>query len=138
MKKNNLGKMLKNIGKDENIVLMEIGIYFEKHGIRVEGGRDATLDEAFQNEFGKKYLKIRDKYEKKIGDIVSEYDEEIRVLLNNSGKFGHYSPRYDMPEELKEILDFLQEKGFVRCDCDDCEDCDCDCDEDDEDEDDED
>ena len=126
MKKNNLGKMLKNIGKDENIKLMEVGIYFEKHAMRVEGIRDEDLDEAFENEFGKKYLKIRDNYEEKIGDIVSEYEEEIKTLLNNSGKFGHYSSSHDMPEELKELLDFLQEKGFVRCDCDDCEDCDCD------------
>ena len=89
------------------------------------------LDEAFQSEFGKKYLKIRDEYEKKIGDMVSEYSDEIRELLNDTGKFGYFTSEKDMPKELAELLKFLRDMGFEKCDCDneDCDSCaDCDCD----------
>lgn len=126
MAKKSIKKIIEGIKPNKNEQFMEIGIYFERDGIRVEGSRGVPIDEAFQSEFGKKYLKIRDEYEKKIGDMVSEYSDEIKELLNDAGKFGHFTSEKDMPKDLAELLKFLRDMGFEQCDCEDCEDCDCD------------
>ena len=131
MAKKSIKKIIEGIKPNKNEQFMEIGIYFERDGIRVEGSRGVPLDEAFEDEFGKKYLKIRDKYEKEIGDMVSEYSDEIKELLNDAGKFGHFTSEKDMPKELAELLKFLRDMGFEKCDCnnEDCDSCaDCDCD----------
>ena len=131
MAKKSIKKIIEGIKPNKNEQFMEIGIYFERDGIRVEGSRGVPLNEAFEDEFGKKYLKIRDKYEKEIGDKVSEYSDEVKALLNDAKKFGHYTSEKDMPQELAELLKFLRDMGFEKCDCgnEDCDSCaDCDCD----------
>jgi hypothetical protein len=124
MAKKTLKKIIEGIKPNKNEQFMEIGIYFEADGIRTEGNRGHELNEAFESEFGKEYTKIRNKYEQKIGDLVCEYSDEIRSLLNRTEKFGHYTPQDKLQGDLLELLKFLKEMGFEKCDCDDCDDCD--------------
>lgn len=124
MAKKSLKNILKGIKKGKHELFMEIGIYFEADGIRTEGSRGGELNEAFESEFGREYTAIRNKYEKKVGDLVCDYSDEIRDLLNHAGKFGHYTSQDKLQGDLLEILKFLKEMGFEKCDCDDCNDCD--------------